>query len=476
LLRDFLKQTATYGGVNLVSSFIAFIAFLLYARYLSVGDYGVVGLIASSMAVFTGIAQFGLPNSMQRFFYEQEYAQSDVFHATLGLTLGLNLLMSISAILVISLLALFWNILSYWQLVILALVAAPFTAVTNLMVELQRLDFKLFPYAVTKLIMVTGSTSFPLFFLVFLNGGLKGFYWGSTIGAACVCFLVLSRFWHKIKGFTFHKKLAAQLLVFGYPFVYASISLVAFNSLDKWMLGYMKTIEDVGFYTAGETIIKIIVFFNTAIAMSWAPQVLKLYSVDADYKEKIVKLFYLTFSIFIFVAGVFCIFLNEIIKIAMPSTFWEIHVASMILSIGVVGLFLHQMAALGLSLEKKSKIIARGWIITTCLNVLLNVIFIPMFSYNGAALSTTICYLFLAVYYFWRSQDVHAFSIDFYRVVTLFLGFTIIVSSVYIADRHLLSSLYLISLSFKVMAAILLLFIIYKVNLISFDKIIRESF
>ena len=111
--------------------------------------------------------------------------------------------------------------------------------------------------------------------------------------------------------------------------------------------------------------------------MSWSPQVLKLYSVDEGYKEKIVKLFYLTYSIFILVAGLFCIFLNDIIKITMPSKFWEIHAATLILSIGVVGMFLHQMAALGLSFEKKSKIIAKGWVITTCLNVVLNFIFIP---------------------------------------------------------------------------------------------------
>ena len=476
MIRDFLKQTATYGGVNVISSFIAFIAFLLYARYLSVEDFGVVGLIASGIAIVKGVAECGLPNSMQRFFYDKQYTQSNVFHATLGLMFGLNLLISVFAIVVILLLTSLWNIFPYWQLVILALVAAPFAAVTNLMVELQRLDFKLIPYVITKLIMVIGSTSFPLFFLIFLNGGLIGFYWGSTIGAASVCFLISRVFWSKIKDFTFHKKLAMQLLVFGYPFVYASISLVAFNSIDKWMLGYFKTTEDVGFYSGSEVIIKIIVFFNTAIAMSWSPQVLKLYSVDEGYKEKIVKLFYLTYSIFILVAGLFCIFLNDIIKITMPSKFWEIHAATLILSIGVVGMFLHQMAALGLSFEKKSKIIAKGWVITTCLNVVLNFIFIPMFSYSGAALSTTICYIFLAVYYFWQSQKVHTFSIDFYRVIILFLAFLIIIYCVYAVEQYLLSDLGMIALSFKIISVTCLLFIVHRINLISIPAFIRRIF
>ncbi len=438
MIKNFIEDTAGYAGVNIVTSLVTFLTIPIYTRYLSIDNYGLMALILSFSSILAGIFQCGIPNAMQRFFFDKKDENKYVIQTSIFLTMFLNIIPFLGFII----LAFF--IIDYMPEIIknnqylffLAFLNIFFISILNLYVDIQRLHFNLKSYTCIKFFMVFSNATFSLFFLICLEKEITGIFEG-TILSSIVSFLVASIFLKKHIGFKVKRTIALELLGFGYPFIFAAISITIFNNIDRWFLAYFFGNDEVGLYTIGYNLSNIVIFFNTAFSLTWAPYVFKLFAEDVKYKITISETFNLFFCLIYLVSILVSIYAKNLLQILTPSSYWEAGASTSILTIVALISFTHQYFALGISLEKQTKYISKGWTLTLFLNIILNFILIPFLGHFGAALATALSFLFLSFYYLYYAQKIHPFPIKIFSIFFLISTiFFINLLSIYVSSYN----------------------------------------
>ncbi len=99
-LKSLVAQSATYGLGDLLTKAIAFLLIPVYTRYLSVADYGILGVVSSLTAVLGILYPLGLNAAAMRFYYDapDEASRRDLLGtlavAVLLIGLGLTLVLA----------------------------------------------------------------------------------------------------------------------------------------------------------------------------------------------------------------------------------------------------------------------------------------------------------------------------------------------------------------------------------------------
>jgi O-antigen/teichoic acid export membrane protein len=70
VIRQLAKDSAIYGGADLVSKVISFFTFPFIAKALSPESFGFLELILTSTALLGVVSNFGLNNAVQRFYWD----------------------------------------------------------------------------------------------------------------------------------------------------------------------------------------------------------------------------------------------------------------------------------------------------------------------------------------------------------------------------------------------------------------------
>ena len=91
-----LRHIRNYATGGLISAIIGVVSFPILTRSLSVEDYGVLGLVLSTLTLIVAVGKFGIQHSIIRFYAEvnnrnSEFTENQFFTTTLtlGLLLGI---------------------------------------------------------------------------------------------------------------------------------------------------------------------------------------------------------------------------------------------------------------------------------------------------------------------------------------------------------------------------------------------------
>ncbi len=76
-----LRHLRNYASAGILSAVVGLVSFPILTRNLSVADYGVVGLITSSLTLYIAFGKLGVQHSIIRFF-------SQIKHGNIDFTVG----------------------------------------------------------------------------------------------------------------------------------------------------------------------------------------------------------------------------------------------------------------------------------------------------------------------------------------------------------------------------------------------------
>jgi len=98
---SFLGHTATYAVANLARRFVGFVMLPIYTRYLTPADYGVIGLMMVTLAVFEPIFGARLRMAVPKFYFDAPEGRErrTVIWGALGLTSAVSVLSMVALIL-----------------------------------------------------------------------------------------------------------------------------------------------------------------------------------------------------------------------------------------------------------------------------------------------------------------------------------------------------------------------------------------
>jgi len=367
------------------------------ARYLGPEQFGLLNFTAALIGLFGALAAMGLQGIVVRDIVQNPACRED----TLGSAALLQLLGGAAAYTL--LLATVFYLRP--QDVLSQLVAAILGAVV-LLKAFEVAGYWFESQVQSKYTVWVQNAAFLIFagikaVLILTGASLISFVWAMLAEAFVVALamtLALNRFGPPLSSLRISYRRCCALLKAGWPLMLSSIAVMIYMKIDQIMIGQMLGNDAVGIYSAAARISEIWYFIATAVAASVLPAILEAKkNNEAQYRQRLQALFDLMTWIAIIVALPVTFFATPLVTMLFGADYSEaggvlaIHVwATVFVFLGVAGgnWFLAENQQL-ISLQRTA--------LGAAVNVLLNIVLIPMLGVVGAAWATLISYAVAAM-------------------------------------------------------------------------------
>ncbi|MFZ4400522.1 MAG: polysaccharide biosynthesis C-terminal domain-containing protein [Bacteroidales bacterium] len=404
-LRSSLTNTFIYGIGNLATKLVGFILIPIYVKYFPTSTYGVLGLLEVTGIALTSILGLALSQALYRWYWDEEYIskrKSIFFTLLLFLSVFLTLMVIISHFTTSYLSAAIFGDTSFSNLVFLVILASSLQILMQIIATLIQLQQKAILYTISYISILIIQLSLTVFFITYLNLGLKGIYYAQII-SLCFYFLIVLLFIINNIVLKFELSLLLKMLIYSFPWIVSNIAALVISISDRYFIRIFGNLGDLGVYQFGYKIANTLSVLVIASAqMAIFPLMFKKMN-DPDAKRFYSKMMtYFTFGVMFFV-----LFLNfyglEIIKVlAKKQEYWESFSIIPFISLGIIFAMLKDLASMQLQIVKKSALISKIVVSSAIFSLLINFLIIPVYGSMGAAISFIISqfFYFLLMLYF----------------------------------------------------------------------------
>jgi len=444
LVRNLVKSSGIYALASVASPLISLILAPFLTRALSHTDYGALAVLNTAIALMAGATQFGLNSAFFR-AYSYDYESQKDRLSVLSTVIALLLLISI-------------------PITIATTVAAPWLATAlftspslvepirlgALVILIQNLTVPGFswlraesraPFFATLailnlLVTLVGNLVLVGTLHMGIAGSLLATAGGYAVVAICTMPVILLRV--GLQGCLRPRfDIARNLLSFGLPLVSSFISVWVLQLSDRYLLSRLGSLAQTASYTIAYSLGGVLgVLVISPFLLAWptamyailkredAPKVFQLV-----FRWYSIVLLFATFALSLLGRGVLDILFPPAYRSAAPviST-----IALSTMFYGVYNIFL-----IGISVRRKTWFAVVFTTLAALINVGLNFMLIPFYGSMGAALSTLIAYLVLALIAYIVNQRFYPIPFEMgLFMAALLIGITLYAGSDFLAHAQ----------------------------------------
>jgi len=417
------KHIRNYASAGTLASLAGVVTFPLLTRNLTIADYGVLGLITSSLTLFIAVGKLGMQHAVIRFY-------SQIKHANISFTTGqMNSTVSLLFFMFASITALIWlafglgvmpNFSNYWNLSKLFLVASGIvflrllsSGVTNFLRAQQRSA----AVGVAQIIAKYGYLGFILLFM-FLGKLSVGFVLLCMMLSEAVSLLYVSRkLWpdFSFKWSEVSASLGKAMLLYGMPLMIVESLGLVLRLSDRYIIQGLLGANDLGMYSASYNLTAYLdIIFLAAMAQAIKPYYMQLWEGESAEKTRVFlkKGFHVYWVVGIPFIALFSLVAPHLLNFLAspkyaPGTIIIPFVAFSFLLEGSI----HFLSA-GLYIQKNTKVLMFWGSVAAIVNLVLNFVFIPTYGILGAAIVTIISYAVFMVAISYHSFKFISFQIQ----------------------------------------------------------------
>lgn len=393
-----VRATLVYTFATLFTRGLAIITVPIFTRIMTASEIGEVNLYSSWYSLLSVVATLSLTSggfsvAMLEFEDERDRYMSSVLSITSLMTL------LIAAVFI-------WNP-SFWSeliglpesLLFLMILGFLVTPARDFWFARQRYEYKYKSVAFLTIVSATLATTLSITVVLMMNGhGRENIVEARLFANSSVLYGFSAFLWVYLvaKGKTFyHKKYWKLSLSLSVPLVGHSLASQVLSVSDRMMIDKMIGKSEVGIYSTLYTVSSISLMVWGAINSSFIPFLYQNINQD-DKREKIAKT---TNGLIILYAGIailFTFFAPEIIKVLATEEYYKAIYIMPPIATGVFLTAISNVYTNVLLYSKKSNMIMISSITAAIFNVILNLIFIPIFGYMAAAYTTLFAYVMMA--------------------------------------------------------------------------------
>lgn len=415
-----IRNTGVILVGNAANKVLNFIVLIYLARYLGSSDFGKYSFVFAYLFFFSVLTLLGINKIVVREISKDKTIQEKI----IGNALSIRLLLSIAAI-ILSLIII--NLLNYpfdtKVLVYIMSITLLFSSIRVTYASVFEAHLRMEYSALANFVEAIISAILILS-IIFLKGNLihiLGALVISNISNLLTTFFLSKRFVNpKFEfNFVYAKKILGASILTGVALIFRAI----YYKIDMLMLSLMKTYAAVGYYSAAYTLIAALEIIPTAIMMSIFP-LMSRYTKSSRESLEIVyeKGFRLTLMIALPIAVITALFSEEIILLIYGSEFLPSSFALSILIWSVVFLFMNILFGHLIISMGKERIMAYIAGIMALVNIVLNYLLIPQYSYVGASIATVFTEVLGAIicfYYIYTNLIEKLFIITILKLTSL---------------------------------------------------------
>jgi O-antigen/teichoic acid export membrane protein len=462
-IKNTLKQSAIYGLSRISSKLIGFILLPIITLNFSVAQYGVYVLTDSLYQILWAVFLFGLESGIVRWYLNTEdpgKRKKFLFSVTVFLFV-LNLLLNLVVLVFLKgITGIIFNNPSYSHLVIFASAIATVEAFSFVFFLLLRIEEKARTYTIFSVLASLISLLLQVYFLQLTNMKLEGVFIARIIAPALILLMLLP-YYIKHLSFGLDKKLLKELVIYSFPIMIASVVFTLLNQVDRYILGYLTNVTNVGIYGLAYNISGLISFLVVApfslafTVLSWK----KLNDANAlRFYTKTITYLFLSVT---YIAIIVSLFTPHLIKVfTLKMDYWTAskYVPWIALSVPFYGM--NFIGVFSFFVTKKTKYTLYSYLIALASNVILNFIFIPIFSIYGAAFVNLASFIILNISIYLFSKSNYFFKYEWAKLaIVVFCYFIVVTPFFYFNFENRL-----IEIILKIIACAIFPFMLYLLN------------
>lgn len=423
-IKKAFQKSAVYSIGNMSTKLIGLVLIPLYTDqdYLSVSDYGALGVLEITSQVLVALMSLTLSQSLTRWFWDKNYIkqQKSIFFTSLMVLIFLSGVMLAGSIpFSLSFSKLLFNSPAYSYIFTLLLINSAMQILITQVQTLLKLQAKALWYSIVNILRLGIILILTIYFIVYRGKKLDGIFEAQLIGSAVVLLLLIP-YTLKNSRARFEWKIMLEMLNYSLPLMLASISGVFFAVIDRYSLNYMDGLEKVGVYNLGYKIastLKVVIITSVQLALS--PILMKRIN-DPDNKHFYSRVMtYFGYGLMFCVVGL-SLFSLEVIKVASRDIiYWESANIVAILAFSFFFSMLKDSAFIGLQVVKKTRISGSLIAISSVINLGLNILLIPRYSIYGAAVGTLVSQIIFFAMIYAASQKWYRIPYELWRVLII---------------------------------------------------------
>lgn len=404
------------GIGSIGSKLIVFLMLPLYTSTLSSEEYGISDLILVTINLLIPVLTLVINEAILRFALDKEVEDNQVF--TIGLII--NIIGGIFLFFLIPLLNFLPPLNLYRKYFILYYFSYVFyNFISNFMIGIGKVSM----YTILNIFQTVLLTVGNIIVLVFLKLGIKGYllvfifsYFISTI----LLFLIGEGYKYIISFLKIKKLILKEMLKYSVPMIPNTLSWWINNSADKYLVTLICGVEINGIYSIAYKIPTILSIFISIFMSAW-----RLSATDnfgSQESENFYNEVYRKLESFIIMITAGIILTNKILaKFLYINEFYSAwkYVPILVLAFAFHGL--SEFFGSIYTSAKKTTLLFYSSLSGAIINIILNLILIPICGGIGAAIATVISHLLILIIRILHSQKFVIIRIDYKNNILLLL-------------------------------------------------------
>ena len=382
IYKKLLNNSLIFAVGSMGTKMVIFLLLPLYTHYLTPSEYGLVDLFSITITLIIPIITLGIINGTLRYVMDKNYDNEAVLiNSLIVIALGI-----IALILIYPLVQIIFSENDFIVYFFLLLIVQTISSLVTQYVRAKGM-IRLFALSgiFTAVFLLIGN----LVFLMIFNLSIEGYFLAAIISYMLTIAIVFfaGRISNDINFRKINSKLIKDMLFYSIPLIPNTLMWWVMGVSDRFMVTYFLGLSYAGFYAVAVKIPSILNVLNSIFFQAWQMSAIE----EADSKGK--SIFYTNvFNVFsiamLIFTSVILIFLKPIMGIMVAESFYESWKYVPFLLLGTV--FSSFSAFLGTNYiaAKKTSGVFKTSVIGAVINIVINIILIPLIGINGAALGT----------------------------------------------------------------------------------------
>ncbi|MEX2144976.1 MAG: flippase [Candidatus Spechtbacterales bacterium] len=420
IFKNITLNTIAFSAGRITGGLMGLLVIGIIARSLGARGFGEYATIIAYLGTFQILADLGLYSLLTREISQNPEKEKEI----IGSFLTLRLFVAAFFLLIASALVF---VFPYSMEVKIGVVYAAsgflFLSLSQIFLGVFQKYMQIYKAAISE--VIGRGIQLGIVWFLFSAGGTLFSYIGAMVAGAFVMFALNIFFATRIVSFrpsiSLHKW--KNILKQTYPIAVSLIFTLLYFKADTILLSVLKSPEDVGLYNASYKVLETLIFFPAAFVGLMLP-IMSKYA--KENREKLSKLLsalsdiITVFALPIVAGGV--ILSATFVYIIGGQEFLAAAPAMMVLFLAVGIIFYGTLwgnSVIALNLQKKAmKIYFAGFVF----NFIANLLFIPAYSYMGAAWTTVVTELLVTAWLFLLVKKEISFSISLNAITKAVAG------------------------------------------------------
>lgn len=373
---------------RIIQMLLSFVIGLLIARYLGPSNYGLINYATAYITFFSTFCTLGINSVIVKNLIDHPEQEGE----TIGTTIFLRLISSLLSIFTIIGIVCIFDRDEPTTILVVALysISLMFQIFDTLNYWFQSKLLSKY-YAIATLVAYCISSAYKTILLI-LGMSVHWFAVSNSVDFAVVA-VILFIFYKKCNGpkFTISFSKAKELLSVSYSYILSGLIVSVYSATDKIMIKQMSEESIVGYYALAVSISTIWTFVLSAVIDSMKPSIMEYHNTDKEkYYLMNKRLYAIIFYISLGVSIIICLIAPQFIKIVYGDSYLPSVTPLRIVVWYVAFSYLGVARDIWVVCENNQKLLKYMYIGSAVLNIILNMLLIPLLGASGAAIASLV--------------------------------------------------------------------------------------